>query len=174
LEFLIYDTLEISSKTPKKEMAQPVNQLKLYDRDFVAWCEDAVAKLRARDVEGLDFDSLIEEIEGLAGRDRREVVSRLDVLLVHLLKRIYVSSPYDYRGWENTIAEQRRELNLLLKQSPSLKNYFVEVFDDAWQYALKRVMKDYPDVQFPDRWQFSRKIDPLLDDEFWLATEDLE
>jgi hypothetical protein len=155
-------------------MAQTVNQLKLYDRDFVAWCEDTVAKLRAHDIEGLDFDSLIEEIEGLAGRDRREVISRLDVLLVHLLKRIYVTSPYDYRGWENTIAEQRRELNILLKQSPSLKNYFVEVFDDAWQYALKRVMKDYPDVEFAEQWQFSREIEALLDEEFWLAVEGAE
>jgi hypothetical protein len=155
-------------------VAQTVNQLKLYDRDFVAWCEDTVAKLRAHDIEGLDFDSLIEEIEGLAGRDKREVVSRLDVLLVHLLKRIYVASPYDYRGWENTIAEQRRELNTLLKQSPSLKHYFVEVFDDGWQYALKRVRKDYPDVKFPEKWQFSREIEALLDQEFWLAAEDLE
>jgi hypothetical protein len=155
-------------------MAQTVNQLKLYDRDFVAWCEDTVAKLRAHDIEGLDFDSLIEEIEGLAGRDRREVISRLDVLLVHLLKRIYVTSPYDYRGWENTIAEQRRELNILLKQSPSLKNYFVEVFDDAWQYALKRVMKDDPDVEFAEQWQFSREIEALLDEEFWLAAEGAE
>ncbi|NJP11841.1 MAG: DUF29 domain-containing protein [Leptolyngbyaceae cyanobacterium RU_5_1] len=155
-------------------MAQTVNQLKLYDRDFVAWCDDTVAKLKAHDIEGLDFESLIEEIEGLAGRDRREVVSRLDVLLAHLLKRIYVVSPYDYRGWENTIAEQRRELYLLFKQSPSLKNYFVDVFEDAWRYALKRVRKDYPEVEFPDEWQFSREIAALLDEEFWLAVEDAE
>jgi hypothetical protein len=153
-------------------MVLSVNQLKLYDRDFVAWCEDTVAKLSARDLEGLDFDSLIEEIEGLAGRDRRELVSRLDVLLAHLLKRLYVANPYDYRGWENTIAEQRRELDLLLKQSPSLKRYFVEVFDDAWQYALKRVREDYPEVELPEQWQFSREIEAILEQEFWLTAED--
>jgi Domain of unknown function DUF29 len=155
-------------------MVLSVNQLKLYDRDFVAWCEDTVAQLSARNIEGLDFDSLIEEIEGLAGRDRREVVSRLDILLAHLLKRVYINNPYDYRGWENTIAEQRRELELLFSQSPSLKRYFVEVFDDAWQYALKRVRKDYPEVEFPAQWQFSREIEAMLEQDFWLTAEDTE
>ncbi len=148
-------------------MAQTVNQLKLYDRDFVAWCEDTVAKLKAHNIEGLDFDGLIEEIEGLAGRDRRELESRLLVLLEHLLKRLYVRSSYDYNGWQNTIKEQRRELRLLLKQSPSLRNYLIGVFDDAWQDALKQVRRDYAGVQFPEQWQFNREIEALLDEEFW-------
>jgi hypothetical protein len=155
-------------------MAHTVKQLKLYERDFVAWCEDTVAKLRTHDLEGLDFDSLIEEIEGLAGRDRRELESRLQVLLEHLLKRLYVYSPYDYNGWQNTIKEQRRELRLLLKQSPSLRNYFIEVFDDAWQASLKQVRQDYASVQFPEQWQFSLKIEALLDEEFWLMHQELE
>jgi hypothetical protein len=123
-------------------MAQIIKP-KLYDRDFVAWCEDTVARLKAHDIDRLDFESLIEEIEGLANRDRKELESRLDVLLAHLLKRSYVQSPYDYNRWENTIEEQRRELQILLKHSPSLRNYFAEVFDGSWQYALKQVRKDY-------------------------------
>ncbi len=154
-------------------MAQIVKP-KLYDRDFVAWCEETVAKLRAHDVDRLDFESLIEEIEGLANRDRKELESRLDVLLAHLLKRSYVQSPYDYNGWENTIEEQRRELQILLKHSPSLRNYFAEVFDDSWQYALKRVRKDYSQSQFPDEWQFSRDVEAILSEEFWLSGNDLE
>lgn len=150
-------------------MAQTVNPLTLYQRDFVAWCENTVTKLKAHAIEALDFDSLIEEIEGLAGRDRRELESRLLVLLEHLLKRLYVCSSYDYNGWQNTIKEQRRELRLLLKQSPSLRNYFIQVFDDAWQEALKQVRRDYPEVQFPEQWHFSREVEALLDEEFWLA-----
>lgn len=135
---------------------------KLYSRDFVIWCEETVAQLKARRLEQLDLEHLIEEIEGLAGRDRRELQSRLIVLLAHLLKRIYVRSSHDYRGWENTIREQRQELELLLKQSPSLRNYLAEVFDQSWQYALKNVRANYPQVQFPDVWPFSREVDDLL------------
>ena len=150
-------------------MTQITPQSKLYDRDFLAWCEDIVAKLKARDLNGLDFENLIEEIEGLASRDRRELESRLRILLAHLLKRLYVNNPYNYNGWENTIEEQRSELEILLKYSPSLRNYFAEVFDDSWRYALKRVKKDYPQSPFPNQWQFSYDVEVILSEEFWVS-----
>lgn len=154
-------------------MTQSIKQSKLYDHDFVAWCEDTTAKLKAHDVAGLDFENLIEEVEGLANRDKRELQSRLRILLAHLLKRLYVNSPYDCNGWENTIEEQRSELEILLKHSPSLKNYFAEVFDDSLQYALERVRKGYSQFQFPDEWQFSCDVDAVLSEEFWLSNKDL-
>lgn len=148
-------------------MAQTATQKNLYDRDFVAWCDDTVAKLKARQLDALDFDGLIEEIASLAARDRRELESRLRVLLAHLLKRLYLNSSDDYRGWENTIDEQRSQLELLLKYSPSLRNHFVAVFDDAWWYALKQVRQNYPQTQFPDRWEFSCEVEAILTEAFW-------
>lgn len=146
----------------------PTTRLKaLYKQDLQLWFEDTVAKLKARKLNELDIDNLIEEIEGLAGRDRREVRNRLKVLLVHLLKRIYIDSTYDNRGWENTIREQQDELQVLLRQSPSLTQHFIEVFDDAWQYALKSTREEYKKVQFPDQWQFSRDINAVLSEKFW-------
>ncbi len=145
-----------------------------YHQDFVAWCEDTVAQLKDRDLDGLDFEALIEEIESLGLRDKRELESRLRVLLAHLLKRSYIQSPYDYRGWQNTIAEQRSEIELLLKQSPSLKNYFVEVFEDSWRHALKRVKQDYPAVNLPNEWEFSQDLNAILLERFWLTDENPE
>ena len=142
-----------------------------YHQDFVVWCEDTVAKLKDRDIEGLDFEALIEEIESLGLRDKRELKSRLGVLLAHLLKRLYVQSTYDYRGWQNTIADQRREMELLIEQSPSLKNYFVEVFEDSWRHALKRVRQEYSTVQLPNEWQFSQDLDAILTEDFWAIDE---
>ncbi|WP_265576245.1 DUF29 family protein [Gloeocapsopsis crepidinum] len=52
-------------------MAKTTNPEKLYEQDLVAWCDDTVAKLKAGNFEEIDIDSLIEEIAGLAGRDRR-------------------------------------------------------------------------------------------------------
>lgn len=149
------------------EMSQIVVPSKLYDRDFAQWCEVTVAQLKSQDLQALDFEHLIEEVEGLANRDRKELESRLRVLLAHLLKRIYVVSPRDYRGWENTIEEQRSELELLLKHSPSLRQYLEDVFDDSWRYALKRVHKGYPQVQLPEQWPFSRDLEAILSEEFW-------
>ncbi|MBD2133305.1 DUF29 domain-containing protein [Sphaerospermopsis sp. FACHB-1094] len=139
----------------------------LYDQDQYLWLEDTILKLKARDFHGLDVEHLIEEIEILAGRDRAEVESRLIVLWTHLLKRIYLNSEYDNRGWEVTIREQRRQLRILLKQSPSLKQYFTEVLDQAWEDALMEVREDYPQIEFPDLWHFSLNVDALLSEKFW-------
>jgi hypothetical protein len=148
-------------------MTQAITKLSLYDRDQHLWLEEAIAKLRVKDFQGLDLVHLIEELEIVAGRDRAEIENRLGVLLAHLLKRLYVQSEYDYRGWEVTIREQRRHLKIALQQSPSLKRFFVEAFDRAWQDALIEVREDYPQVSFPDQWQFSRDVDILLTQKFW-------
>jgi len=148
-------------------MTQAITKLSLYDRDQHLWLEEAIAKLRVKDFQSLDLVHLIEELEIVAGRDRAEIENRLGVLLAHLLKRLYVQSEYDYRGWEVTIREQRRHLKIALQQSPSLKRFFVEAFDRAWQDALIEVREDYPQVAFPDRWQFSRDVEILLTQRFW-------
>ncbi|NJL20101.1 MAG: DUF29 domain-containing protein [Leptolyngbyaceae cyanobacterium SM1_3_5] len=140
---------------------------KLYDRDFDLWVSDTVAKLKARQFHELDLENLIGEVESLAKRDRREVENCLDVLLNHLLKRCYVDSPENYRGWEITIREQRKQLQRLLKQSPSFQAYFAEVFDAVWRSALADAQEDYPQVEFPAQWPFSREADALLVDRFW-------
>ncbi len=148
-------------------MTQTITKLSLYDRDQYLWLEDAIARLKVRDFQGLDIFYLIEELEIVAGRDRAEIESRLGVLLAHLLKRLYVQNDYDNRGWEITIREQRRHLRIALQQSPSLKRFFVEAFDRAWQESLTEVSEDYPQVLFPDQWQFSRDVDILLTQKFW-------
>ena len=148
-------------------MTQSITKLSLYDRDQHLWLEEAIAKLRVKDFQSLDLVHLIEELEIVAGRDRAEIETRLGVLLAHLLKRLYVQSEYDYRGWEITIREQRRHLRIALQQSPSLKRFFVEAFDRAWQDALMEVREDYPQVLFPDQWQFSQDVDILLNQRFW-------
>ena len=55
-----------------------------YEKDFVAWLEDQ--ERRARRGEGLDLENVAEQLEGVARSDRREIRSRLSILLTHLLK----------------------------------------------------------------------------------------
>jgi len=153
-------------------MTQTIDQkITLYDRDLNLWLEEAIAKLKAGDFQNLDVENLIEELEGLAGRDKRELENRLTTLLEHLLKRIYVKSEYDYAGWVRTINRTRMEIYKILRQSPSLKNYAnsPELFQDAFDDALKlmRSDPDYKSVNFPNKWQFSRDIDDMLNVDFW-------
>jgi hypothetical protein len=148
-------------------MTQAPYQISLYDSDFALWIEDVAVKLRARDFDRIDVDNLVEEIESLGRSDKKEIKSRLTTLLAHLLKRLYIDSAYDNRGWELTIREQRKELMLLLEQSPSLKIYFAEVFAGAYGIALAEVREDYAKVTFPDRWPLSQSVDDLLSIPFW-------
>ena len=65
----------------------------LYEQDILLWVEDTVNKLKNRDFKNLDIDNLIEEVESLGISQKKELISRLMVLLEHLLKRFYVDLP---------------------------------------------------------------------------------
>ncbi|NER96632.1 MAG: DUF29 domain-containing protein [Symploca sp. SIO1B1] len=144
----------------------------LYEQDILLWVEDTVAKLKARDFDNLDLENLIEEVESLGISQRKELTSRLMVILEHLLKRLYVNSPYDFNGWERTIRTQRNDLELLLEDAPSLKTLWDESFDKAWKFALRTVREEYPQVNFPTQWPYSRQVAAMLNDRFWENLED--
>ena len=55
-------------------------------------------------------------------RDRRELVSRLTVLLADLLKWQF-QPQFRSKSWQFTLREQRTQIAKLLKDSPSLKKY---------------------------------------------------
>src|SRR5262249_61884232 len=59
----------------------------LYDTDFVAWADETAALVRAGRLNELDLEHVAEEIEGLAGSDRRAVRSQLRRLVVYLIKQ---------------------------------------------------------------------------------------
>lgn len=139
----------------------------LYEQDILLWVEDTVNKLKNHDFENLDIDNLIEEVESLGISQKKELISRLMVLLEHLSKRLYVDLPYDYKGWERTIRNQRNALELLLRDAPSLKTRWDDSFIVAWEIALKTVRKEYRQVFFPDRWPYSQSIETTLNEDFW-------
>jgi hypothetical protein len=143
--------------------------LTLYDCDFYQWVQETTEKLKTKDFDHVDLENLIEEIESLGRSERSEVYNRLATLLEHLLKRMFVDMPQEFNGWENTIREQRKRLKRALKLSPSLKNYFTEIFDEAFVDALEEIRKEkgYKLVKFPDIWQFNRDIDSMLNVNFW-------
>jgi hypothetical protein len=150
-------------------MTQTVAKQKLYNTDLNLWLETVISQLRSGDLQNVDIENLIEELEGLAGRDRRELKNRLTVLMEHILKRCYVDMPNEFRGWEKNIRQQRSQLKELLSQSPSLKRYFDQHFDDAFKDALLEVRDEYSPkgYQLPNTWQFNRDLVSILNKEFW-------
>ena len=164
--YSIVDRLGMEAK-----MTELLTPQSLYDQDILLWVEDTVAKLKAHDFTNLDLENLIEEVESLGVSQKKELLNRLITLLEHLLKRIYVPLPNDYNGWERTIRNQRKKLEALLVEVPSLKTRWNISFSSAWNIALKTVRAEYSKVEFPDSWQFSSDLEPMLSDRFWQEVE---
>ena len=101
-------------------MAKTLDRPSLYDTDYVAWLEEQVAHLRAGRLAALDVDNVALELESLMKSERRELRSRLEVLILHLLKWDHQPDQRSNR-WRATVAEQRRRIRDLLLDSPSLK-----------------------------------------------------
>ncbi|MBW4644697.1 MAG: DUF29 domain-containing protein [Goleter apudmare HA4340-LM2] len=109
---------------------------RLYETDFVAWTENTVQLIRAGQLGQVDWEAVIEEIESLGRSERRELKSRLEVLLQHLLKWQYQPSLRS-GSWQNTIDEQRNQIVDLLQESPSLKSYPEEVLAECYRRGRK-------------------------------------
>ena len=107
----------------------------LYDRDETAWLEQTAALVAQRRFAEIDHQHLSEYLADMARRDKREVMSRLVVLLVHLLK--WEQQPQQRTGsWEATIVHQRGELADLL-ESGTLRNHARDVLAKAYRRAAK-------------------------------------
>ena len=108
----------------------------LYESDETAWLEHTAALVRAGRFGDLDPVSLAEYLTDMAKRDRREVFSRLVVLLTHLLK--WERQPDRRAGsWRGTIREQRRELRQLV-EAGTLRNHAAAVLADAYAEARRQ------------------------------------
>ena len=108
--------------------------LPLYERDFAAWSKDQAEKLRKRMDADVDWENVAEEIESLGRSDKREIESRLKVLLVHLLKLKFQPGKKK-PGWKSTLNEQRRRIQKLIKESPSLRSHPNAVLGEEYEYA---------------------------------------
>lgn len=134
----------------------------LYEKDFVLWVKSTVAQLKDGNFEGIDLEHLIDEVESLAKRDRRELKHRLITLFEHLLKRQYVALPDCYRGWEVTIRRTQSRLQDILADSPSLWGFLAEIYLDCYAQAREMMEIEYNPV-FPDIYPFAQDMHELLD-----------
>ncbi len=138
----------------------------LYKTDFHAWTLQAAALLRQHKLDELNLDDLAEELESMGAKERRELMSRLDILLTHLLK--WEFQP-DHRtgSWNGTIQEQRRQIARAIKLSPSLKPFLPAALLDVYPDAIERAAYEtgLPEHLFPPECSYS--IECILDKSFF-------
>lgn len=136
-----------------------------YEQDLVLWYEDQIALLRERRFDELDVENLIEELRAAMIKERRELASRLRVLLMHLLKCQF-QHHHISGSWLGTLVEQRSEIEILLADSPSLRATVMQVADKMYPLAVRSAAHEtrLATSVFPSSNPYSR--DQLLDYDF--------
>jgi len=137
----------------------------LYDEDFFEWTRRTAELLRAGQLEQADIEHIAEEIEDMGKRDLRELNSRVQVLLIHLLKW-QLQAEKRSRSWNATIVSQRIEIEDELKQSPSLQGKLEMKLPDNYGKAVRRAIAQtgLPITSFPAECPFT--AEQILDPEF--------
>jgi hypothetical protein len=134
----------------------------LYDKDVLAWSIEQAALLRERRWSALDIENLAEEIEDVGNSVRRELGSRMAVLIAHLLKWQF-QPQLRCNSWLKTIKVQRTRIARKLRKVPSLKNALSDVdwMQDTWEDALVIAIQETGLDNFPDSpvWTSAQVLD---------------
>ncbi len=137
-----------------------------YERDVFAWANEQAALIRARRFDLLDIENIAEEILDVGKSEKREIASRMVVLLGHLLKWKFQPGK---RGssWARTIKTQRKDVLYCLKEAPSLKPQLTDAewMDVVWSKAVSLAENETGLDDFPETCPWN--IDDILQ-EGWL------
>jgi hypothetical protein len=138
----------------------------VYNHDFYAWAMQNAQLLRQARFSEIDIEHIAEELESMGKSERRELISRLSVLIGHLLKWLFQPG-LRCNSWKYTIEEQRRAVTDLLEDSPSLchelENRLAKAYTNAVLQAARETGMDK--TRFPEQCPFS--LDQILNENFW-------
>jgi hypothetical protein len=118
-----------------------------YQSDIVAWAQQQAHWIRTRQFDKLDVANIAEEIDDVGKSEKRELASRMAVLLAHLLKWQH-QPQLQSKSWQRTIHIQRKSIWTNLEDTPSLKSllnntrWLQATWDDAVALAIKETQLD--------------------------------
>ena len=124
-----------------------MGEITSYQSDVVAWAQQQAHWIRTRQFDKLDLANIAEEIEDVGKGEKRELASRMAVLLAHLLKWQY-QPQLQSKSWQRTIRVQRKSIWTNLEDTPSLKTQLSDArwlqatWDDAVALAIKETQLD--------------------------------
>jgi hypothetical protein len=136
-----------------------------YEQDFYDWVTQNVALLRAGRLSDIDAEHIAEELESMGKRDLRQLRSRLQVLVMHLLKWRYQANRQS-GSWLATIDHQRDEIEMLLLDSPSLRRELEPALRMIYPKAVRDAQREtgLSAAIFPETCPFS--ADEILNPHF--------
>lgn len=136
----------------------------LYDRDYNLWQQQAIAVLKNRDSEHLDWEHLILEIAEVGKSQKRALKNYTQRLIEHILKIKYweTERARNLAHWRIEVRNFREQILDLLTDSPSLKGYLEQNYRD---WHKKSVAKMNQEFTVADN-EFIKMLDMLSNDFF--------
>jgi hypothetical protein len=150
---------------PRPKLDTALDTAALYDTDFVLWCHEQARLVREGRFAELDMANVAEELDSMGRSDRRQLRSRLEVVIAHLLKWKFQPGARS-SIWRGTLQEQRMRIADLIEDSPSLApepaRIVAECYRAARLLAASETGIDY--TLFPDTCPFSTAeiLDPAF------------
>ncbi len=120
-----------------------------HDNDFYAWTQEQAHFLKTGQLHQIDWQNIAEEIEDMGRSEKRQLESRLEILIMHLLKWQFQPNLRS-RSWQLTIKEQRLRLEKLLQENPSLQSNIAEVIEKAYPLATLSAERETGLSLFPE------------------------
>ncbi len=137
-----------------------------YEQDFFAWAMTNAKLLREGKLEQIDIEHVAEELESMGKTQQRVLISRLTVLLAHLMKW-QLQPELRSRSWKNTIKMQRIDLQELLQDNPSLRPQTGEALNRGYRKAKLLAAGDTnrDETSFPETCPYS--FEQAMEEAFW-------
>jgi len=122
-----------------------------YEQDIVAWATEQARLIRSGQFDQLDIEHIADEIEDVGKSERRELASRMAVLITHLLKWQYQAA-FRSASWSGSIREQRKRIAMALDETPSLKLSLADAkwLQAAWSDGLTKAIEETGLDAFPE------------------------
>ncbi len=143
-----------------------ISRLSQYDTDFFAWSQEQAELLRSGRTSEADLAIIADEIASIGKSERRAIISRLAILILHLLK--WERQP-TLRGasWRLSIANARDALADLFAENHTLRSQSGDLVVAAYRYARRQAAAetDLPEASFPATCPWA--VEALLDENFW-------
>jgi len=134
----------------------------LYETDETAWLDAMAELIDTGNVNDLDLAHLAEFLAAMARRDRREIVSRLTILIAHVLKWHHQPENRS-KSWRRTVVVQRQTLIAQL-ESKTLRNHAEASLAEAYANALElaAVETELEEATFPAicPWTLDQLLSP--------------
>ena len=115
----------------------------LYDRDLNAWAKQQAEALRRRDMEAIDWENVIEELEGVGRAQREPWLTNCETALERMLLIEHCNSPSvsNLKRWKSDIGDSQLGMAEAISDNPSLREECAEMLSLAWDVGRSRAVR---------------------------------